>query len=171
MYPMIHTLSGCLLAGLCALPVHAGSRSLPKPEGPVLLEISGDIRYTNAGDEARFDRAMLGALPDLIVETDTPWTDRARRFQGPLLRDLLARVGAQGDWLRVEALNNYSGQIPISDVQDYGVILAMSLDGEPLAIRDFGPLFVLYPFDEHPELNTETIRFRSVWQVAEIHVH
>ncbi|WP_192034972.1 molybdopterin-dependent oxidoreductase [Halomonas sp. YLGW01] len=171
MNPIAQSLIWWLLASLCVSPVHAEPSTLPAPEGPVLLEISGDIRYTNAGDEARFDREMLRALPEQVVETDTPWTDRSRRFSGPLMRDLLARVGARGDWLKVEALNNYSGEIPISDVEEYGVILAMSRDGEPLAVRDFGPLFVLYPFDEHSELNTETIRFRSVWQVAEIHVY
>ncbi|WP_304526067.1 molybdopterin-dependent oxidoreductase [Halomonas sp. I5-271120] len=171
MNPIAHSLAWCLLAGLSVVAAHADPLSLPKPEGKVLLEISGDIRYTNAGDKARFDREMLDALPSRVVSTHTPWTDRERQFRGPLLRDLLSRVGAHGDQLRVEALNHFSGEIPVSDVQDYAVILAMTMDGEPLAIRDFGPLFVLYPFDENPELNTENIRYRSVWQVAKIHVH
>ncbi|WP_458526095.1 molybdopterin-dependent oxidoreductase [Onishia taeanensis] len=174
MKPIAHLPAWCGIAALSVLyvlPVHAASLNLPEPEGAVLLEVSDDIRFTNAGDTARFDRQMLRALPDRVVKTHTPWTDQQRRFRGPLLRDLLARVGAQGDELHVEALNAYSGQIPIRDVLDYAVILAMSMDGKPLAIRDFGPLFVLYPFDEHPELNTETVRFRSVWQVAKIHVH
>ncbi|MGB8714043.1 MAG: molybdopterin-dependent oxidoreductase [Onishia taeanensis] len=174
MNPIAHSLAWCLLAGLSVLPAlsaHADPLSLPKPEGKVLLEISGDIRYTNAGDKARFDREMLRALPNRVVSTHTPWTDQERQFRGPLIRDLLSRIGAHGDQLRVEALNHFSGQIPVSDVQDYAVILAMTMDGEPLAIRDFGPLFVLYPFDENPELNTENIRYRSVWQVAKIHVH
>ncbi|RAR63046.1 hypothetical protein BCL93_103279 [Onishia taeanensis] len=171
MNPIAHSLAWCLLAGLSVLPAHADPLSLPKPEGKVLLEISGDIRYTNAGDKARFDREMLRALPNRVVSTHTPWTDQERKFRGPLIRDLLSRIGAHGDQLRVEALNHFSGQIPVSDVQDYAVILAMTMDGEPLAIRDFGPLFVLYPFDENPELNTENIRYRSVWQVAKIHVH
>lgn len=169
--PLANTLLRCLLASLIALPAQADPLSLPMPDGKVLLEISGDIRYTNNGDKACFDREMLDALPNRVVTTLTPWTDRERQFRGPLLRDLLSRVGAQGDQLRVEALNHFSGEIPVSDIQNYAVILAMTMDGEPLAIRDFGPLFVLYPFDENPELNTENIRYRSVWQVAKIHVH
>ena len=169
--PIARLLTWCLLACLVTLPAQADPLSLPQPEGEVLLEISGDILYTNDGDKALFDREMLSQLPVRIVSTHTPWTDRERQFRGPLIRDLLSRVGAQGDELRVEALNHFSGEIPVSDVQDYAVILAMAMDGEPLAIRDFGPLFVLYPFDSNPELNTENVRYRSVWQVARIHVH
>ena len=171
MNPIARSLTRCLLACLMTLPAQAAPLSLPQPEGEVLLEISGDILYTNDGDKALFDREMLSQLPVRIVSTHTPWTDRERQFQGPLIRDLLSRVGAQGDELRVEALNHFSGEIPVSDVQNYAVILAMAMDGEPLAIRDFGPLFVLYPFDDHPELDTENVRYRSVWQVAKIHVH
>jgi hypothetical protein len=46
----------------------------------------------------------------------------------------------------------------------------MKRNGDSMAIRDLGPLFVLYPFDDHPELLTEMIRFRSVWQVDHLHV-
>lgn len=45
----------------------------------------------------------------------------------------------------------------------------MSRNGSPMQIREFGPLFVLYPFDDHPELHNETVRFRSVWHVVHIH--
>ncbi|WP_136253277.1 molybdopterin-dependent oxidoreductase [Onishia niordana] len=171
MNSITYSLAWCLFISLSVLPAHAGSLSLPQPKGEVLLEISGDIRYTNTGNKARFDREMLRSLPTHVLTTHTPWTDGKRQFRGPLIRDVLSRVGADGDELRVEALNHYSGQIPISDVVDHDVVLAMSMDGKPLVIRNFGPLFVLYPFDENPELNTENIRYRSVWQVAKIHVH
>ncbi|WP_168011873.1 molybdopterin-dependent oxidoreductase [Halomonas salinarum] len=171
MNSITYSLALFLLVSLSFLPAHAGSLSLPQPTGNVLLEVSGDIRYTNAGDKARFDRKMLHTLPTHVLTTHTPWTDGKRQFRGPLIRDVLSRVGADGDELRVEAMNGYIGLIPISDVVDYDVILAMSMDGKPLVIRNFGPLFVLYPFDENPDLNTEDIRYRSVWQVAKIHVH
>ncbi|OBX34441.1 hypothetical protein A8U91_03494 [Halomonas elongata] len=69
------------------------------------------------------------------------------------------------------ALNGFEASIPISDFERYDVILAMRRNGEPMPIRDFGPLFVVYPFDQHPELRTEAIRFRSVWQVNRIVVY
>ena len=73
-----------------------------------------------------------------------------------------------GRQLRVKALNDFVAEIPVSDFEDNDVLLAMRRDGKPMSVRNFGPLFVLYPFDDHPELQTEKIRFRSVWQVATI---
>jgi hypothetical protein len=59
----------------------------------------------------------------------------------------------------------------MDDIKDYPVILATRVDGEELSVRDKGPLFVIYPFDEHPDLYNEVIFSRSVWQVASLTVH
>lgn len=160
---------GLLLASLALPRVQAAT--LPAPSGPVVLTVEGNIAHPNVGDEARFDRAMLEALPSRVIVTDTPWHDGAGRFEGPLAEALLEAVGARGDQLRVVALNGFEAKIPVSDFKRYDVILAMRRDGEIMSIRDFGPLFVLYPFNAHPELVTEAIRFRSVWQVSRIQVY
>lgn len=144
--------------------------ALPVPEGPVILEVSGNIGQTNVGDEAHFDYAMLTELGMHEIVTHTPWTEGASRYVGPLGRELLDAVEAQGSLLKVKALNEFVAEVPASDFRDYDVILAIERDGERMPIRDFGPIFVLYPFDQHPELLNEQIRFRSVWQVASIHV-
>ncbi len=162
-------LSSVLLWCLGAGAVQASS--LGEPRGPVLLTVSGEITRTNGDGVARFDRAMLEALPWRTIDTDTPWHQEAGRFEGPLGEALLDAVGARGDQARVIALNGFEAEVPISDFRRYGVILAMKRDGEPMPIRRFGPLFVLYPFDARPELLNETIRFRSVWQVSRIEIH
>ncbi|MBB3141794.1 oxidoreductase [Halomonas organivorans] len=158
---------------LTCLAVSSGvwAKPLPLPQGPVLLTVSGDITRTNGDGMARFDRAMLEALPSRTITTHTPWHEQAGRFEGPLAEALLDAVGARGDQLRVVALNGFEAEVPVSDVSRYQVILAMKRNGEIMPIRRFGPLFVLYPFDAHPELLTEAVRFRSVWQVSRIQVH
>jgi len=154
---------------LASLPVLASGDVLPEPEGEVLLTVSGDIAHPNVGEEALFDRAMLMALSPLTVCTRTPWHREPGCFTGPLMREVLSAAGVRGEHILVEALNEYRAEIPVEDLRDYDVILALSRNGEPMPIREFGPLFVLYPFDDHPELHTEAVRFRSVWHVAEIH--
>lgn len=144
--------------------------SLPQPKGRVLLTVSGNITRTNVGNEAQFDAAMLHDLGMHTVATHTPWTDGVSRFAGPRGRDVLDAVGAKGAVLRVKALNDYVAELPASDFYDYDVLLALERDGKPMSVRSFGPIFVLYPFDEKPELQTEKIRFRSVWQVDRIEV-
>lgn len=83
---------------------------------------------------------------------------------------MLEAAGAEGERVRVTSLNEYEIEIPWSDLYDYDVILAVMRDGEPIAVRDLGPVLVLYPFDEHPELLNETIRHRSVWHVGTVDV-
>src|SRR5690606_26582382 len=129
--------------------------ALDKPKGPVLLTITGAIEVTNAPGAAEFDAEMLQALPGRATTTGTPWTQGKPTYEGPLLRSILDAVGARGDTLKVGALNDYSADIPIEDIQSYDVILAVTKDGQPISIRDKGPLIVVYPFDEEPSLYTE----------------
>lgn len=150
------------------LPVSAAS--LSSPTGPVILEISGQIAHGNLADGAGFDMAMLDALPQRDTVTSTPWYDGVQTFSGPKLADLLAAVGATGGSLRVIAINDYAVEIPISDVTDYPVILASRQNGAPMPVREKGPLFVIYPFDEASELVNELYFSRSVWQVKRIEV-
>jgi hypothetical protein len=144
--------------------------SLRPPEGEVLLRVTGNIDNPNVTDELHLDRDQLMALSSRVIETKTPWTEGVGRFEGPLFRAVLEAAGAESEYVRVQALNEYEIEIPVGDLQEYDVILAIKRDGEPIAVRDLGPVIVLYPFDEHPELLNETIRHRSVWHVEAVHV-
>ncbi|MCE9665749.1 molybdopterin-dependent oxidoreductase [Halomonas sp. M5N1S17] len=171
---MLLTRRCCYLFAFCLLPLWALSpltlaASFPPPEGEVLLRLSGQIEHTNVGDELHLDRAMLMSLAPTVIETGTPWTEGVSRFKGPLARAVLEAAGVNVEHVRVRALDDFEAKVPVSDFHDYDVILAIERDGEPIAVRDLGPVFVLYPFDEHPELLNETIRFRSVWHVGTIH--
>jgi hypothetical protein len=160
------------LFALCLLPVSTllSAEPFPPPEGEVLLRLTGDIAHANVGNELHLDRAMLMSLSPTVIETGTPWTEGVSRFEGPLARAVLEAAGVSVEHVRVRALDDFEAKVPVSDFHDYDVILAIQRDGEPIAVRDLGPVFVLYPFDEYPDLLNETIRFRSVWHVGTIHV-
>lgn len=144
--------------------------ALEPPEGPVILVVSGNVGQPNVGNEAHFDKAMLASLDQHETITRTPWYDGMVNFSGPLGRAILEAAGAEGESMRVVALNEYAATVPISDFENYDVILAMQANGKALRIRDHGPLFVIYPFDQYPDLLNERIFSRSVWQVARIDV-
>jgi hypothetical protein len=80
----------------------------------------------------------------------------------------LQAVGATGDTAVIVALNKYRAEVPLTDFAEHGVILASRKNNVPMPISDKGPLFVVYPFDEKPELNTEVYYSRSAWQVRSI---
>jgi len=144
--------------------------SLPVPKGQVILKVSGNIGLTNVGSEAHFDCAMLTDLPQYQHYTGTPWTRQPLHYSGPLMRDLLAYLGADGDRVHVSALNGYEAYIPTRDFVEYDVLLALRHNNEPISIREYGPLWVLYPFDQDSALLSETFRSRAVWQVMKIDV-
>jgi len=161
-----------LLLALATLPLSTAALadSLPAPTGDVVLEVTGKIAATNKDGAAVFDMAMLAALPQRTTITTSPWYDGKQTFAGPLGWALLNQIGATGTTLKVTALNDYVSEIPVGDFKDYKVILATSLNGEPMSVRDKGPIFIIYPFDEEPSLNNETYYGRSAWQVKSIEV-
>jgi len=144
--------------------------ALDRPKGKVVLTISGKIGIRNADTTAEFDMHMLAALPQHSFSTRTPWYSEAHKFTGPLLRDVLAAVDAQGKNLRATALNDYKSSLPISDALKFDLVLARLLDDKPMSVRDKGPLFIIYPFDSDDTLLGERYYTRSVWQLKRLDV-
>ena len=156
-----------LAAGLASRPALAG---LSRPQETPILTISGRISVRNDGDAAWFDRPMLEALGTAGFVTSTPWFKGAVRFDGVLMRTLMRAVGASGERVTATALNDYSTEIPVADFERYDVLLALKRDGEYMPVRDKGPLFIVYPFDHLPELQTKKFYSRAAWQLAQLTV-
>lgn len=163
-----------LLAGaaLCAVgPWAVLAQALEPPAGKVVLTLSGALNERNSAEGAEFDMAQLESLPRNAFSTRTPWYSKTpRKFTGVMLRDLLAVVGGQPTMLRATALNDYSVDIPAADWVDNDAMLAYWLDGHPMSVRDKGPLIVIYPFDDRPELRTAVHYGRAIWQLKSIHL-
>lgn len=162
-----------LLAALFAVALGSADvvgASLATPQGRPILEVSGSIATKNDGGSAKFDLAMLEKLGVAKVKTSTAWTEGTPQFEGVLVRDLLAAVGATGGTVTAVALNDYKIEIPIADFNKYGVILAYRQDGQELRIRDKGPLWIVYPQDDHPELKTKATQAKWLWQLKELRV-
>ena len=159
----------CLL-GIAALLSAGTSHALDTPKGKVILSITGNIQFKNAIDRADFDMDMLAALPQHSFTTSSPWYKEPKKFTGPLLRDVLAAVGAQGTTLKAEALNNFKVEIPLADAQKFPIVLARLMDDVAMPIRNKGPLFIIYPFDSHPDLQSAQYYNRSAWQLRGLHI-
>ena len=162
------------LAFLCLIGLGtvgwAGAAEIAAPKGPVILTVSGKIAHRNGPDAATFDAAMLDALPKRTTTASTPWYPQKTQFDGPLGAALLDKVGASGAVLKVTALNDYAVEIPVADLRKWPVILATTINGKPISVREKGPIFVIYPFDEEPSLYNELYFGRSAWQVKSIEV-
>ena len=159
----------CLTTPLVSTKVLLGQEQslLAKPNGQVILTIRGQIGNANSENGAEFDRAMLEALPMVEFVTSSPFLNGETRFRGVPMIDLMRFVGAKGDTLQAVALDLYEADIPISDFETYGVILALEMNGEKLRVRSRGPAWIMYPISSNPEqLDNEIIHSRCVWQLT-----
>ena len=154
------------------LPAFAAAHEsgLAAPRDEVILRVSGNVAHTNAGEEAHFDRAMIEALPLQRLETSTAVTDGVNMFEGVLMRDLLEAAGAQGTVVSATALNDYVIDIPMEDFTGFEVIAAFAMDGERLLPRDKGPLWIVYPRDDYPQLHDIRYDYRWVWQLERLEI-
>jgi hypothetical protein len=157
-----------LLAVIVASPGRAAE--LARPTGPVILTVTGAIASTNAPGRAEFDQAMLEALGTARLTTSTDWTDGKPVFDGVPAKKLLEAVGAKGKTISAIALNDYAVDIPIDDLTTYPVLLALRMNGQALTARDKGPIWIVYPRDDYPELRDPKINDRWIWQLKAFEV-
>lgn len=159
--------AGAAVAGLGRPTFAAG---LGQPTGKPVLQIGGKIAVHNVGDQAVFDVAMLEALGTRSFKTSTPWTDGVSSWEGVPLSVLMEAVGATGTVIRATALNDYVADMPMAGLAEEGAILAMRRDGELMPVNNKGPLFILYPFDDRPNLQQQSVYMRCAWQIARLDI-
>lgn len=152
-----------LLAPLLALLLLTGSVRAQGAEPG--LDVSGRV-----AQPGRISLTALSRLEPARILTATKWTQGRITFEGVKMRDLLRSLGADGHEVVAVALNDYRITIPVADFDTYDVILAWRRDGHDMPVRDRGPFWIMYPFDQHAELRAEPYYGRSIWQLKSLEV-
>lgn len=156
---------------LLLLPVVAVHASVfAPPTGRVLVEIAGNIQHTNVEGTARFDYNMLESLGLVEKSIDTPWTLAGTLFDGVLTRSLLQHVGAKGQQVYAEAIDGYTITIPFNDLVGFGTLLALSMNGKRMSIRNKGPGWILYDNDDRPDVSETVLNSRMIWHLRKLTV-
>ncbi len=166
-------LGAVLLLVLAMLVLADGSlpaQALDRPSGPVILTISGAITHTNDGDKAIFDRALLEGLGKTTLRTTTPWTDGVMTFEGVTMKKVLEAVGATGRKLRAVAINDYAIELDAAEFDTIPALLALTMNGEVMRVRDKGPIWLVYPRDDMPALRHGSHSYKWIWQLKSITV-
>ncbi|MBL8696748.1 MAG: molybdopterin-dependent oxidoreductase [Alphaproteobacteria bacterium] len=158
-------------AGLAsALPLSSRGDTLEAPKGQVILTVTGAISRTNAARTARLDLAQLDAIDRSGFTTGTPWHNEKVSFEGVRGDALLKALGASGTEVIATALNDYAAALPIDDFLKHKLLIANRVNGKTMTVREKGPLWIVYPYDSAPDLNTGVFHGRSVWQLAKLEV-
>lgn len=144
--------SGCFVSGMAL-----AEDSFLKIRGEGCCGSKGEVVLT---------RADFEALPQTEVRTQTPWTKGVHVYRGVLLRDLAKVYGLKSREVKAVAINDYWAAVPLEDADKYPVLLAEKQDGKALTLRNKGPVWIIYPLSDHPELNKELYHSRMVWQLT-----
>lgn len=158
------------LVGVAIASTGVEANGLGNPEGTVVLTVTGTLTETNLGDAAQFDIAMLEALGSTEFESTTIWTEGVQRFRGVSLATLIDALGIKSGTLRAKAINDYMVEIPVKDASEDRSMIAYELNGEPMTLRNKGPLWIVYPYDSKSEYRSELTYGRSIWQLDRIEV-
>jgi hypothetical protein len=134
-----------------------------------LLEISGLVKPNSPRGSFLFSEKDFLKLKAVKLVTATAWTPRSE-FVGPELSTVLAAAGVQSDAteMRFYAIDAYEITIPISDLTKYRPVMAHTQNGERLVVSTRGPVFLVYPRDQYPELTAIKGQAQFVWMVCKI---
>ncbi|MDN5568912.1 MAG: molybdopterin-dependent oxidoreductase [Paracoccus sp. (in: a-proteobacteria)] len=144
-------------AACLAMPMAIGAAAAQ--DSQIVMTVTSDAGVRD------YDLAALQALPKVSFTTSTIWTEGKQEFTGVALTDLLADAGIKEGNVMATAINDYAVEIPLDEIEDKAPIVAYHLNGEPMSVRDKGPLWIVYPYDESVEYQTETNFSRSIWQL------
>lgn len=145
-----------------ALPV-----AVAAAESDTILTLQGQVRHGRQD----FSLEALEALGLEHLATVTPWTHAMQSFSGVSLARLLRAAGAVAPTrLRAEALNRYGTDLRPEDAAANGALLATRLDGAPMRVRDRGPLWLVFPWSQRPDLASPQVYQRSIWQLRRIEI-
>lgn len=169
---LTHLRRALFVLTLLSLPAHA----LDEPKGEVLLTIDGDITVSNATVNkkpvAQFDLEQLKSLGVTTFATDSTWTTQSHKYTGVRLNTLLESVGVdhKNTTIRASAANGYWYDLENLELDKYPIIVAYEKDSKLLSVRERGPLWIFFPWDLYPDLETEKNKASSVWQLITLTV-
>lgn len=135
--------------------------------GGANAQVSLKIVSASLGVQKILTETDLMALPQVQVTTSNEYVDGEKTFSGPLVRDIfmLCGINATGT-VRLIAVNEYQVDIAVEEFYKYDVILATSMDGVALTSRDKGPIWLIYPMNDHKELQAPVFSRRLIWQLV-----
>lgn len=138
--------------------------------GAAAQDIVLTVQAGESGRSVTFTDAELMALPQESFETETIWTEGEITFSGPSLKAVLEHANLASGDVELYAINDYSILLPLAKIEDGAPIIASRINGAPFSVREKGPLWIVFPYDDEPKYNTEEYFALSVWQLNRLNV-
>lgn len=113
-------------------------------QGRTVLTLSGKMDPKYAGGLA-LDMAALQRLPQKTITLKRSWEQKPTTFTGPLLRELLASVKAQGATIKARSEDDTETLMAADFVGNVDVIVAFKGTDSLAWSQSNAPLFLVYP--------------------------
>lgn len=134
-----------------------------------LLSIQA-IANSGCDNAIQLNDDKLSALPQQEFVTHHSWSDKAESFKGPLLSDVLNTTCSNTKKIKLTALNDYAVDMDFSKLEKYQPIVAMSVNGKRLSIREKGPLWIMVPLDKYKDIEERSMDGIMIWQLSDIKI-
>jgi len=144
----------------------------PKLDQPdMLLEMRGAAGSGCPAEEVLSEQ-QLGSLPQQTFKTRHTWSKDAETFSGPLLSDVLSLFcpGREFRELHLRALDGYAIDLNFPTVERYRPIVALTLNGERMRVRNKGHLWIMAPLDDY-KVPARSLDELLIWQLYQITVN
>lgn len=112
-----------------------------------------------------YTREDLEKIEQISFRSSSPWMEGVHDFTGIPLLSLVQLIDPFAVRLEMTARDDYQVTFSTEDLTETWPILALTIDGNPISPRTKGPYWVVYPFDDNPDLQREDIYALSIWQV------
>lgn len=169
-----------LLTGLTLLGGITASHAISSDPGVLVVE---RVRGTPLASYREADLAQVFAYLD--ITTQTPWTNGEKRtYRGFSLLEILKKNGlADAKVVIGIAPNDFAARIDMREIQKYRPIVASQIacnateaqsgactQGKmrSLETEDFGPFFIVWPYEELPQSFDPSDHSRWVWFLSEL---
>lgn len=102
------------------------------------------------------------------IETTTRWSNGEKiKYTGVRLIDILGKT-ENFHFVYAYGFNNYVSVIPIEKIVKYNPIIAFMANEKIISVKEKGPLWIIFPYDKHPELQTHIAEAWYVWHLNKI---
>jgi hypothetical protein len=168
-------------AAATALPALGAQAEAKAARGPGILTISGAVGKSNRGpldplldplmakQGVKFDKALvldaaaLLKLPAVKIRPSISYDEKPHELAGPLVSSVVELAGVKPEAevsLGLKAVDGYTVQLPLKDLRRMKMIVATHMDGQPLALGGFGPLWAIYEADKAPDQQDKPLKER-----------
>jgi hypothetical protein len=149
--------------GAVLLAAFSAFGSPARAEEPVL-----SVTGLADGAELQLTLDDLREMGATDLQTGTPWSEGVSTFTGVTGRRFVEALQAGGTEVAADAINNYHIAIPFDVFASDELLIAFARDGQPMSVREKGPLWIIFPYDSDPIYHSDTYKAYSIWSLTRL---